>query len=193
MNTKMIFGAGSAVLLATSVALWAASSEERDSGRESVHFSPDSPPPLAGSLAQPSLRTQSRAVEPKPLSADSGSGGSKAALAEQRYQEMLSRMQRSIEDIAQLYGNPLFVQLFTNDPPKAEEFRRRLALSEGTDELRARHEELIKRRDELAKVVALQERESASMGERLARQRAALDSVVKAVEAAQRAIEGSGP
>ena len=184
MNSRMTFGACSAVLLTTWVALRAAGSEER---------SPDSLPPPTGSLTPPSLRAQSRAVESRPLPADTALGASKVALAEQRYQEMLSRMQRSIEDIAQLYGNPLFVQLFTNDPPKAEEFRRRLVLSEGTDELRARHEELIKRRDELTKVVALQERESASMGERLARQRAALDSVVKAVEAAQRAIEGSGP
>ena len=48
-----------------------------------------------------------------------------AALADRRLDEMLNRMQAAVEEIAGLYGNPTFLQVFTNDPDRAAELKLR--------------------------------------------------------------------
>jgi len=133
----------------------------------------------------------------KPASADPGEtsagaspdSGESARRAEGRYQEMLSKMQTSVEEIAQLYGNPVFLQVFTNDEERANELKRRLRAAQSGEEVRREVAELEKKRDELLSDIALKKRESSRLAEKLVRQRAALDALASAVEEARRAVE----
>jgi len=111
------------------------------------------------------------------------------ARADKRYEEMLGRMQASIEEIAQLYGNPTFLQVFTNDAEQAAALKERLRAAKKGDEIRSEIKDLGSRRDELRGDIALKEREAGLLAKRLARQRAALDAVAIAVEQARRAVE----
>jgi len=112
-----------------------------------------------------------------------------ARLASKRYEEMLDKMQAAVEEVAQLYGNPVFLQVFTNDPGRASELKQRLKASESGEEIRKDLASLEKRRADLLSDIALREREIARISSRLARQRAALDSVAAAVEQARKAVE----
>jgi hypothetical protein len=109
--------------------------------------------------------------------------------ADKRYEEMLSRMQASIEDIAQMYGNPVFLQIFTNDVSRASELKQRLHAEKTTQEVEKELRELALKRESLMDDIALKEREAAKLTRRLAVQRAALDAVAGAIEQARTAVE----
>ncbi len=98
-------------------------------------------------------------------------------------------MRAAVEEVAQLYGNPTFLEVFTNDPERAADLRRRLRTDRTAEQVRAEAGELLKKRDDLLGDIALKKRESSRMAERLARQRAALDAVALAVEQARKAVE----
>jgi hypothetical protein len=110
-------------------------------------------------------------------------------MADRRFEEMLDRMQAAVEEVAQLYGNPTFLQVFTNDAARAADLKRRLAAAQGSEEARLELASLQKRREELAADIALKEREAARLAAKLERQRAALDGLAAAVEQARRAVE----
>lgn len=112
-----------------------------------------------------------------------------SARAEKRYSEMLDRMQAAVEEVAQLYGNPTFLQVFTNDSSRATQLRQRLKDSKSIDAVRSELASLQKKRDDLAGSVALMERESAKLTARLTRQRSALDTLGAAFELARKAVE----
>jgi predicted nucleic acid-binding Zn-ribbon protein len=110
-------------------------------------------------------------------------------MADQRYEEMLDRMQAAVEEVAQLYGNPEFLQVFTNDAGRASDLRQRLAAAKGGEDARLDLARLEKRREELSADIALKEREAARLTTKLERQRAALDALAAAVEKARKAVE----
>jgi hypothetical protein len=109
--------------------------------------------------------------------------------ADKRYDEMLGKMRAAVEEIAQLYGNPVFLQVFTNDAGKAAELKERLKAAQGTEEIRRELENLEKKRNDLMSDIALKERETAKLTAKLTRQRAALDMVAAAVDQARQAVE----
>jgi uncharacterized protein YjiS (DUF1127 family) len=113
--------------------------------------------------------------------------------ASRRYEEMLDRMQAAVDEIAQLYGNPVFVQVFTNDPARAAELKERLRAAQGSERIRTELAALEKKRDELLSDIALREREAARVSSRLKRQRAALDAIAAAIEQARKAVEETSP
>jgi hypothetical protein len=136
---------------------------------------PDPSPPLgqdAGMVAAP-----------VPEAADSKSR------ADRRYEEMLGKMQAAVEEIAQLYGNPVFLQVFTNDEERASELKARLHTAQAGDDVKRETAVLEKKRDDLLNDIALKEREATRLTNRLARQRLALDVLAAAVEQARRAVE----
>src|ERR1022692_1682330 len=104
-------------------------------------------------------------------------------------QTMLNKMQAAVEEIAQLYGNPVFLQVFTNDAERASELKQRLKAARSWDDIRRELAGLEKKRDELLNDIALKEREAARLTGRLVRQRSALDALATAVEAARKAVE----
>lgn len=109
--------------------------------------------------------------------------------ADKRYEEMLSRMQAAIEDIAQMYGNPVFLQIFTNDVSRASELKQRLHAEKTTQEVEKDLRDLALKRESLMDDIALKEREAAKLTRRLAVQRAALDAVAGAIDQARTAVE----
>jgi hypothetical protein len=109
--------------------------------------------------------------------------------ASKRYEEMLDRMQAAVEEIAQLYGNPQFLQVFTNDMDRASELKMRLKSAATRDDIRQEVASLEKKREDLLGDIALKEREAKRLGEKLLRQRTALDALSIAVEKAQKAVE----
>jgi chromosome segregation ATPase len=115
--------------------------------------------------------------------------GDSNARADRRYDEMLGKMQAAVEEIAQLYGNPAFLQVFTNDVDRASQLKERLRSARSGDDLRKELAELQKKRDELLNDIALKEREASRLTSRLVRQRSALDTLADAVEQARKAVE----
>lgn len=109
--------------------------------------------------------------------------------ADKRYEEMLRKMQAAVEEVAQLYGNPTFLQVFTNDSDRAAELKKRLQEGRSGEEIRREMAILEKRRDDLLNDLALKQREAARLAARLVRQRAALDTLAAAVEQARKAVE----
>ena len=109
--------------------------------------------------------------------------------ADKRYEEMLGKMQAAVEEIAQLYGNPVFLQVFTNDLERAAELKKRIRSARSGEEIQRELTDLEKRRDDLLNDIALREREVSKLGARLIRQRAALDQLAAAVEQARKAVE----
>jgi hypothetical protein len=116
-------------------------------------------------------------------------GADSAGRAERRYEEMLGKMQAAVEEIAQLYGNPVFLQVFTNDAERAAELKDRLRAARSDEDVRRELAAIEKKRDDLMSDIALKEREAARLSSRLARQRAALDALAAAVEQARQAVE----
>jgi len=102
---------------------------------------------------------------------------------------MLNKMQAAVEEIAQLYGNPIFVQIFTNDTERASELKLRLKAAKNEDDIRRELAELKKKRDELLNDIALKERETNRLTGRLVRQRIALEAVATALDQARKAVE----
>jgi hypothetical protein len=109
--------------------------------------------------------------------------------AEKRYEEMLTKMQAAVEEIAQLYGNPVFLQVFTNDVERATELKQRLRAAQSDEQVRRDLADIEKKRDDLLNDIALKEREAARLTSRIVRQRAALDALATAVEQARKAVE----
>lgn len=102
---------------------------------------------------------------------------------------MLGKMQSAVEEIAQLYGNPIFLQVFTNDVERATELKQRLRLARSDENIRRELTDLEKKREELLNDIALKEREASRLSGRLVRQRVALDALAAAVEQARNAVE----
>jgi septal ring factor EnvC (AmiA/AmiB activator) len=102
---------------------------------------------------------------------------------------MLSKMQAAVEEIAQLYGNPVFLQVFTNDVERAAELKQRLRAAQSDEQVRREIADIEKKRDDLLNDIALKEREAARLTDRIVRQRAALDALANAVENARKAVE----
>ena len=140
-------------------------------------------PPVPGSV----LETGSHAT-PVETPADPSDAARRAA---RRYDEMLDKMQAAVEEIAQLYGNPIFLQVFTNDPDRASDLKQRLKAAQSSEEIRKEVAKLEKKRDDLLSDIALREREVVRVSGRLSRQRAALDAIAAAVEQARAAVENS--
>jgi hypothetical protein len=109
--------------------------------------------------------------------------------ADKRYEEMLGKMQAAVEQIAQLYGNPLFLQVYTNDADRALELKERLKADRRGRDLRLEVEGLEKKRDELLDEIALKERQTRELSEKLIRQRLALDNMSTAIEQAKRSVD----
>ena len=102
---------------------------------------------------------------------------------------MLGRMQAAVEEVAQLYGNPIFLQVFTNDAGRASALKERLRNAGKGDDGRRELAALEKRREDILNDIALREREAARLAAKLVRQRAALDALADAVEKAKRVVE----
>jgi hypothetical protein len=109
--------------------------------------------------------------------------------ANKRYEEMLTKMQSAVEEIAQLYGNPVFLQIFTNDAGQASELKDRLRIAQKAEEIRNELNDLERRREGLLEDIALRQRETKKLSEKLIRQRRALDALADAVEQAKEAVE----
>jgi len=133
---------------------------------------PDPHPPSSGQAQ----KADSGAPNAQPAESEASRRASK------RYEEMLSKMQAAVEEVAQLYGNPVFLQVFTNDTERAEELKERLRLARSEKDLQHR-------RDDLLNDLALKQREASRLAARLVRQRAALEALASAVEQARKAVE----
>lgn len=109
--------------------------------------------------------------------------------ARQRYEEMLAKMQSAIEEIAELYGSPSFLEVFTNDRERADDLKSRLAAVGTAAAARREVADLTRRKEELLNDLALRQQESRRLTDKLARQRAALDALAAAMDQARRAAE----
>jgi septal ring factor EnvC (AmiA/AmiB activator) len=98
-------------------------------------------------------------------------------------------MQAAVEEVAQLYGNPTFLQVFTNDAERASELKRRLNAAQSGDEIVKELAKMKATRDELLDDIALKEKEAARLSAKLVRQRAALDALATALDQARTAVE----
>jgi hypothetical protein len=125
-------------------------------------------------------------VAPK---AEAAARGDSDRRADKRYEEMLARMQAAVEEVAQLYGNPIFLQVFTNDKERASALKERLRSVRTGEEARFELAALEKKREDLLSDIALKERETARLTGKLVRQRAAIDALADAVEKARTAVE----
>ena len=141
--------------------------------------------PLGATSEEPPLN----ATAPTALDSAESASRESAARAQKKQEEMLSKMQASVEEIAGLYGNPTFLQVFTNDRELADELKVRLKAEKTAGQVRREVSELEKKRDDLMNAIALENRECARLSGKLARQRAALDAIAQAVEGAKKAVE----
>jgi hypothetical protein len=124
-----------------------------------------------------------------PPTADSVVQNDSKSRADKRYEEMLGKMQTAVEEVAQLYGNPIFLQVFTNDAGRASALKDRLRAAGSGEEVRRDLVAAEKKREDILNDIALKEREAARLTAKLVRQRAALDALADAVEKARRAVE----
>jgi len=146
--------------------------------------------PLLCAGGEPSDPPAAQVAKPDSISQDAKADEQEsAARADKRYDEMLDKMQAAVEEIAQLYGNPLFLQVFTNDLDRASELKARLRAAKTEDDIRNELADLEKRRGELQGDIALKEREAARLAGKLVRQRAALDALSAALEQVRMAVE----
>ena len=109
--------------------------------------------------------------------------------ADKRYEEMLDRMQAAVEEVAELYGNPIFLQVFTNDAERATELKQRVRATQASEDVNRDLTGLEKKRDDLLNDIALKQREAARLTSKLLRQRAALDALASAIDQARKAVE----
>jgi hypothetical protein len=139
---------------------------------------------------EPSAAAAKQATQPDPASSGPVAlAGDAAKRADKRYEEMLDRMQAAVEEVAELYGNPVFLQVFTNDAGRAMELKQRLKAAQTGDEVSRELTGLGKKRDDLLGDIALKEREAARLNTKLVRQRAALDALASAIDQARKAVE----
>jgi hypothetical protein len=136
----------------------------------------------------PSIPPQAKVPQANPVPAGAAEDNG-IRRADKQYEEMLEKMRAAVEEIAQLYGNPLFLQVFTNDAGRASELKQRLRSAQTEDDIRGELAELAKKRDSLLNDIALKEREAVKLAGRLVRQRAALDTLASAVDQARKAVE----
>jgi chromosome segregation ATPase len=130
------------------------------------------------------------ASKPNPSTGtETAAANDSAVRADKRYDEMLGKMQAAVEEIAQLYGNPVFLQVFTNDEERASQLKDRLKLAKTGDDVGHELADLQKKRDDLLNDIALKQREADRLTNRLVRQRAALEALSEAVEQARKAVE----
>jgi len=111
--------------------------------------------------------------------------------AGERYNEMLTKMQVAIEEIAQVYGNPVFLQVFTNDSERAVELKERLKAAQSAEDIEQELRGLERKRDDLLNDIALKTREATRLADRVSRQRKALDALAAVIEQAKNAAENS--
>jgi hypothetical protein len=109
--------------------------------------------------------------------------------ANKRYNQMLSKMQAAVEEIAQLYGDPVFLQIFTNDVGQASELKERLRIAKKAEDLKSELSDLERKREELLQDIALKQREASKLSEKLILQRRALEALSAAIEQAKDAVE----
>jgi len=133
--------------------------------------------------------TQKQTEQPYSMSANVAIEHESERRADKRYEEMLIKMQAAVEEIAQLYGNPVFLQVFTNDADRASELKERLKAARSREDIRRELTNLEKRRDDLLNDIALKERATAKLTGKLVRQRIAIDALALAVEQARKAVE----
>jgi hypothetical protein len=138
---------------------------------------------------EPSASVSIQTHEPISSSSTTDDSNATEARAEKRYNEMLGKMQKAVEEIAQLYGNPTFLQIFTNDVDQASELKNRLKLAQRLVDIRLEVEDLEKTRDELLSDIALRQREAGKLSEKLLRQRKTLASIAAALEQARNTAE----
>lgn len=159
---------------------------------------------LSVSLAQTACASSNATIKPRTMPAPSAGGEalvvapspapaepSDAERAASREREMYVKMDRAVQDIAQLYGNPRFVRTMSNDPDLAAEFKARIQATRDTESIRAEVADLTQRREALKDEVALLEREAEAAKAKLARTRATLDAVQTTLGQATRTIESS--
>jgi len=113
--------------------------------------------------------------------------------ARRRYEEMLAKMTAAVDDIAAAYGSPSFLQVFTNDPERADALKARLAAAGSDGTVRKEIEALKKEREDLLNDIALRQRESRRLTEKLSRQRMAMDALASAAAQAREVLEASVP
>src|SRR5665213_1265392 len=111
----------------------------------------------ANTNSGPGTKGDAAPAPSSPTAADS------ATRADKRLEEMLGKMQASVEEIAQLYGNPVFLQVFTNDLGRATELKQRLRGARSDEDIRRELADLEKRRDDLLNDIALREKEEARL------------------------------
>jgi hypothetical protein len=139
---------------------------------------------------EPSAAAAKQVTQPDPVSSGAvAPAGDAAKRADKRYEEMLDRMQAAVEEVAELYGNPVFLQVFTNDAGRATELKQRLKAAQTGDEVSRELAGLEKKRDDLLSDIALKEREAERLTTKLARQRAALEALASAIDQARKAVE----
>jgi hypothetical protein len=138
---------------------------------------------------EPSSSAPIQTHEPISSSGTADDSNGTEARAEKRYNEMLNKMQGAVEEIAQLYGNPTFLQVFTNDVAQASELKSRLKLAQRLHDIRLEVEDIEKTREDLLNDIALKRREAGKLSEKLLRQRKALDAIAAALEQARSAVE----
>ena len=160
-------------------------------GCAAVHFTdrdkPKPAPVVAVKPAAPVVAAAAATALPTP------SPEEMAARAATREKEMQNKMQAAVEEIAQLYGNPRFIQTFSNDPELANEFRARLSSAREISTIKAEVAALTQKRDDVLNDIAVREKEIKRLTERMARTRSALDNVAGAVDQARRSMEESAP
>ena len=138
----------------------------------------------------PSVTGSTQAVLEKAEPTEPASNPNDAARrADKRYEEMLDRMQAAVEEVAELYGNPNFLQVFTNDAGRAAELKQRIKATQTGEDVSRELTGLEKKRDDLLDDIALKQREAARLSSKLARQRAALDALASAIDQARKAVE----
>jgi hypothetical protein len=103
--------------------------------------------------------------------------------------EMLDRMQAAVQEVAELYGNPPFLEVFTNDPERAQVLKGRLKGLAGSREMEARITALTKQREQLESEILIKRKESDRLTQRLILQRRALDALADAMDRAKAAVE----
>jgi hypothetical protein len=146
--------------------------------------------PDVRACGEPSAPSSVPAAQPSSIPAGVMSGGTVAERrADKRFGEMLDKMQAAVEETAQLYGNPVFLQVFTNDPEQASILKQRLKAARTGEDIRRELADLEKKREDLLSEIALREKEVTRLSGRLVRQRAALDALAAAVEQARNAVE----
>ncbi|AHF94991.1 hypothetical protein OPIT5_00210 (plasmid) [Opitutaceae bacterium TAV5] len=88
-----------------------------------------------------------------------------------------------------LYGNPPFAEIITNDPGRASEIRRRLAIVKDADAIKAEITALTDKKENLLAQIALRETELNKARLDLGRLRQLIDQTIDTLKTAQTSME----